>query len=215
MDLHIGTALRFGNASNPIDAESVKEIVEIVRRHDARDKIGQVLEDNSIDEARRAFKEAGFGLFVHFGLYSLLGGEYKGNETPFLAEWIRLTLDIPDDEYRSLAASFNPTAFDADRICELARSWGMKYICLTAKHHDGFALFDSSTDSFNSVAKSPSGRDFVREMAEACKMIALLRLLLASTRLGSSGDCAPTGKRRPHRCSSNTWKRNAFAIANF
>ncbi len=168
VDLHIGTALRFNNASNPVDAESLKEIVEIVRHHDAREKIGQVLEDNSIDEARRAFKEAGFGLFVHFGLYSLLGGEYKGNETPFLAEWIRLTLDIPDDEYRGLAASFNPTAFDADRICELARSWGMKYVCLTAKHHDGFALFDSLADHFNSVAKSPSGRDFVREMSEAC-----------------------------------------------
>ncbi len=98
----------------------------------------------------------------------MLGGEYKGEITPFLAEWIRLTLNIPDDGYRALAKSFDPIDFDADRICELACSWGMTYVCLTAKHHDGFALFDSKVDSFNSVQQSPCARDFVREMSEAC-----------------------------------------------
>ncbi len=89
-------------------------------------------QEDTIDRALRVFKDAGFGLFIHFGLYSLLGGEYEGKETPFLAEWIRLSLNIPGEDYRHLAASFNPRAFDADRICELARSWGMKYVCLIA-----------------------------------------------------------------------------------
>jgi alpha-L-fucosidase len=178
IDLHIGTALRFGKAFKPVDAVSLREFVKIVKRFDLHGEVPSqddhsaqkdfYTQENVIDRALRVFKDAGFGLFIHFGLYSLLGGEYRGKETPFLAEWIRLSLDIPDDEYRQLTASFNPTAFDADRICELARVWGMKYICLTAKHHDGFALFDSSVDTFNSVALSPSGRDFVREMSEAC-----------------------------------------------
>lgn len=197
IDLHVGTALRFGHASNPVDAPSLRKIVEAIKRQDVRGEIH--LQDPSsqiemtgkaakhlnareeahtqsdsctqhdiIDRALRVFKHAGYGLFIHFGLYSLLGGEYRGKETPFLAEWIRLSLDIPDDEYRQLAALFDPTDFDAGRICEFAQAWGMKYICLTAKHHDGFALFDSSADSFNSTALSPSKRDFVREMSEAC-----------------------------------------------
>lgn len=172
IDLHIGTALRFGVASNPVDAQSLREFVKIVKNLNLHDEV-HIKDESSaqeamIDRALRVFKDAGFGLFIHFGLYSLLGGEYRGKVTPFLAEWIRLSLDIPDNEYRQLAASFNPTTFNADHICNFARTWGMKYICLTAKHHDGFALFDSSADSFNSVALSPSGRDFVREMSEAC-----------------------------------------------
>lgn len=172
IDLHIGTALRFGVASNPVDAQSLREFVKIVKNLNLHDEV-HIKDESSaqevtIDRTLRVFKDAGFGLFIHFGLYSLLGGEYRGKVTPFLAEWIRLSLDIPDNEYRQLAASFNPTAFNADHICNFARTWGMKYICLTAKHHDGFALFDSSADSFNSVALSSSGRDFVREMSEAC-----------------------------------------------
>ena len=116
----------------------------------------------------RRFKHLRYGLFIHFGLYALLGGEYKGQQTPFLAEWIRLSLNIPDDIYRDLANRFNPHHFDADAICQFAKENGMRYLCFTAKHHDGFALFDSQADRFNSV-KSAANRDFVKELSTSAK----------------------------------------------
>ena len=115
------------------------------------------------------FRDLRYGLFIHFGLYSMLGGYYEGKETPFLAEWIRHSLHVPDAVYRKLAESFDPVNFDADAICLFARENGMRYLCFTAKHHDGFALFDSKADAFNSVKKSPQKRDFVRELAKSAK----------------------------------------------
>ena len=115
------------------------------------------------------FRDLRYGLFIHFGLYSMLGGYYEGKETPFLAEWIRHSLHVPDGVYRKLAESFDPVNFDADAICLFARENGMRYLCFTAKHHDGFALFDSKADAFNSVKKSPQKRDFVRELAISAK----------------------------------------------
>lgn len=114
------------------------------------------------------FEEARFGLFIHFGLYSILGGEWNGRRTPFLAEWIMNSLDIPRDEYRRLAEGFLPTELEARDVVSLAQRAGMRYVCLTAKHHDGFALWDSATSDYNSV-KSACGRDFVREFAEATR----------------------------------------------
>lgn len=76
------------------------------------------------DTKQQWFKDAKFGLFIHFGLYSQLAGEYEGETTPSIAEWIMNTLDIPKTEYRKLAREFNPTDFDADWIAEKAKSWG-------------------------------------------------------------------------------------------
>ena len=86
-----------------------------------------------------------------------------------IAEWIMNTFDIPVDEYEALARDFNPTKLDPMAICEAAKRWGMTYLCLTSKHHDGFALFDSACDSYNSVETSACKRDIVGEFAEACK----------------------------------------------
>lgn len=114
------------------------------------------------------FNDGKYGLFIHFGLYSMLGGEYKGQESQGIAEWIMNRLDIPREEYEQLAADFDPSMLDPQAICEAAKRWGMTYLCLTSKHHDGFALFDSKADPYNSVQASLSKRDFVREFAEAC-----------------------------------------------
>lgn len=114
------------------------------------------------------FSQAKYGLFIHFGLYSLLAGEYKGKKSRGLAEWILNNADIPLDEYRTLAKDFNPVNFDAEAICKKAKAWGMRYVCLTSKHHDGFALYDSKVSAYNSVQASPCKRDFVKELAAAC-----------------------------------------------
>ena len=106
---------------------------------------------------------------LHFGLYSLLGGVYRGKKGPHYAEWIECYHQIPNAEMEKLASVFNPVYFDADEICDFAVECGMKYIVLTAKHHEGFALFRSKADSFNVYDFSPFRRDIVGELSEACR----------------------------------------------
>ena len=114
------------------------------------------------------FKEAKYGLFIHWGLYSVLEGVYQGEEIPYGAEWIMKNARIPLKEYSCLRENFYPEAFDADEIVKKAKEWGMKYLVFTAKHHDGFCMYDSGVSSYNSVT-SPCGRDFVKELSAACE----------------------------------------------
>lgn len=114
------------------------------------------------------FKEARYGLFIHWGLYSILAGEYKGKVTPNIAEWIMNHMDIPVGEYETLAKQFNPQSFDAEAIVRKARDWGMRYIVFTAKHHEGFAMYHSHCSPYNIVNATPFKRDVVRELKEAC-----------------------------------------------
>ena len=104
------------------------------------------------------FKDSKFGMFIHYGLYSQLE---KG-------EWIQLRDTIEVSEYAKLKDSFNPVNFNADEITELALEAGMKYITITAKHHDGFALFSTSESDFNSI-NSPAKRDLIKELYDSCK----------------------------------------------
>ncbi len=114
------------------------------------------------------FRDAKFGLFMHYGLYSLLGGVWKGQTQQHKgAEWIRLAMDIPLGEYAKLQDRFTAENFDADAICQLAAEAGMKYVNLTTQHHDGFCLWDTATTDFHSAA-SPAGRDLVAELVTAC-----------------------------------------------
>ena len=115
------------------------------------------------------YKSAKYGLMIHFGLYSLLGGEYGGEPGPNYAEWIQCYHQIPNREMEELASIFNPIGFDAEEIVRKAVEWGMKYIVVTAKHHDGFALYKSEVDDFNIYHASPAKRDLIGELALACK----------------------------------------------
>ena len=114
------------------------------------------------------FKEAQFGMMVHFGLYSLLGGEYKGQRMDCIAEWAQSYFKIPNEEYHLLAKAFNPVYFNAEDWIKLCKEAGMKYFVITSKHHEGFALFKSYADKFNVVDATPFGRDIIGEIAEAC-----------------------------------------------
>ncbi|MFY0605116.1 MAG: alpha-L-fucosidase [Cyclobacteriaceae bacterium] len=120
-------------------------------------------------EARMQWwKDAKYGMFIHWGLYSILAGEYKGEITPRIAEWIQRTLEIPLSEYQKLVQQFNPTKFDAEQWVSIAKSAGMKYMILTSKHHDGFALFDSEHSEYD-VMSTPFNRDIVMELKDACR----------------------------------------------
>jgi alpha-L-fucosidase len=121
-------------------------------------------------DARMAWwRDARFGMFIHWGLYSIPAGTWNGKQIPGIGEWIMNNASIPVAQYKALASQFNPTAFSAHDIVALAKSAGMKYIVITAKHHDGFAMFDSKVDPFNIVDATPFHRDPIRELAEECR----------------------------------------------
>ena len=116
------------------------------------------------------FDDGNYAMFIHFGLYSSLEGVWKGKIYYGNAEWIMNSAqaDIPVDEYKALAASFNPSEFDADEIVSIAKDAGMKYIIITSKHHEGFAMFDTAASDFDIVDATPLKRDLMAELAEAC-----------------------------------------------
>jgi alpha-L-fucosidase len=112
------------------------------------------------------WREARFGMFIHWGLYSIPAGEWNGKTT--YGEWIRSEGHIPVTEYEKFKAQFNPIKFDADAWVSLAKAAGMKYIVITTKHHDGFCLFDSKQTDWD-VMSTPFHRDIMKEMSEACR----------------------------------------------
>ncbi len=114
------------------------------------------------------FREGKFGMFIHWGLYSKLAGEWKGKSTQ-VSEQIMLREKIPLDEYTLLAQEFNPIQFDPEEWVELAKDAGVRYLVITAKHHDGFAMYGSKYDDYNIVEGTPFARDPMKELAEACK----------------------------------------------
>lgn len=111
-----------------------------------------------------------YSMFIHFGLYSQLGGVW--HQKPIqdgYSEQIRAFAQIPKEEYEQIVREFNPTEFNADSIALLAKKAGMHSIIFTSKHHDGFCLFKTATTSFNSYDASPCKRDFVKELSEAAR----------------------------------------------
>mgnify|MGYP002819199525 FL=1 len=109
-------------------------------------------------------------MFIHWGLYAIPAGEWNGKTTH--GEWIRTTAEIPIDQYDKFIDRFNPVKFDADKWVQMAKNAGMKYIVITSKHHDGFALFDSKYTDFD-VMSTPFKRDIMDELATACRKYGL------------------------------------------
>jgi alpha-L-fucosidase len=120
------------------------------------------------EERLKWWNEARFGMFIHWGLYAVLAGEWNGQKTKNIGEWIMRDLKIPIPEYEQLAKQFNPVKFDAESWAELAKEAGMKYLVITAKHHDGFCMFDSPSNPYNIVKQTPFKRDPMKELAAAC-----------------------------------------------
>ncbi len=112
------------------------------------------------------WRDARFGLFIHWGLYAIPAGEWQGNTNH--TEWIKHTAQIPHDQYDRLVSQFNPVKFDADHWVRSARAAGMKYIVITSKHHDGFCLFDSNYTDYD-IMSTPFQRDIMKELAEASR----------------------------------------------
>ena len=124
-------------------------------------------------EAARAerlawFHQAKYGLFIHWGLYAIPAGEWKGKRIPGIGEWIMNRARVPVREYEQLAKQFNPVKYNAEEWVQLAKDAGMKYIVITSKHHDGFAIYHSKVSKYNVVDATPFKRDVLKELAAAC-----------------------------------------------
>jgi alpha-L-fucosidase len=116
----------------------------------------------------REWQSRKFGLFIHFGPYSELGGIWKGERIEGYNEQIRLHAHIAKDDYAAVAARFNPAKWDPEAIVKLAQDAGMKFIVITSKHHDGFSMFHTRESKFNIVDGTPYGKDIVKSLAGAC-----------------------------------------------
>src|SRR5688500_6210543 len=106
---------------------------------------------------REWFQDAKFGLFIHWGVYSVLGD----------GEWVMNQQQIPIRAYEKIPSFFNPTDFDAKAWVQMAKNAGMKYITITSKHHDGFAMWDSKVSDYNIVKRTPYGKDVLKMLARS------------------------------------------------
>jgi len=113
--------------------------------------------------------QARFGMFIHWGIYSVAAGEWNGKTSVGLGEWIMFRSRIPVREYEKFASQFNPVKFSADQWVAIAKNAGMKYITITSKHHDGFAMFGSMVSSYNIVNATPFQHDPLKDLAAACQ----------------------------------------------
>lgn len=121
------------------------------------------------DARMKWWHEAKFGMFIHWGVYSVPAGTYNGKQVAGIGEWIMNRGKIPVAEYRKFAAQYNPLKYDPEAWVELAKEAGMKYMVITSKHHDGFANFDSKASDWNIVKATPYAKDVLKPLAEACR----------------------------------------------
>jgi len=121
------------------------------------------------DERMAWWREARFGMFIHWGVYAIPAGIWNGCEIGGIGEWIMNRAKIPVRDYKEMAKQFNPVKYDPDAWVQMAKDAGMKYIIITAKHHDGFALFKSEASKWNVVDHTIYGKDLLKPLAEACQ----------------------------------------------
>jgi alpha-L-fucosidase len=115
------------------------------------------------------WRSARFGMFIHWGLYAVPAGEYKGRQSKNIGEWIMEWANIPRSEYETFAPQFNPVKFDAREWVRIAKDAGMKYIVITSKHHDGFSMFNSTVSKYNIVDATPYRKDPMRALADEAR----------------------------------------------
>jgi alpha-L-fucosidase len=120
------------------------------------------------DKRMAWFREAKFGMFIHWGLYAVPAGVWNGKEVPGAAEWLQFTAKVPVKDYEPLIKQFNPTKYDPKKWVEIAKDAGMKYIVITSKHHEGFGLWPSKQGDWN-IGSTPYKKDLLKPLAKACQ----------------------------------------------
>ena len=126
------------------------------------------LSDQQQSQKTEWFRDAKFGIFIHWGLFAQSGGEWEGKRYFGISEWLMNRAKIPVTKYEKLATEFNPIKFNAQSWVDVAKKAGAKYIVVTAKHHEGFAMFDSKVSDYN-IMNTPFHRDPMKELSKACQ----------------------------------------------
>jgi alpha-L-fucosidase len=121
------------------------------------------------DARMQWWRDARFGMFIHWGLYAVPAGMWNGERGKSAGEWIMDSDNIPIDQYEKLAQQFNPVKYDPARWVAIAKDAGMKYVVITSKHHDGFCLFDTKTTTYDVVDATPWGKDLLKPLAAECR----------------------------------------------
>ena len=135
-----------------------------------KEPIPEFKETKEAHEARmKWFRDAKFGMFIHWGLYSQLAGEWNDKTVTGGAEWIQQYLSIPSSQYSMLAKTFSAKKFNADEWVKSIANAGVKYICITTKHHDGFCMWPTKMNDNWNITKTPYKKDVIKELSEACK----------------------------------------------
>lgn len=152
-----------------LSAEMMAEAKKSKMDFDLRFPDGLEQTPDSLERLDKWFIDAKFGAFIHFGVYSTLEGDYKDKKVGYrYSEWIQFSAKIPATEYREIAKGFNPSEFNAEEWAKTVKDCGIKYVVITSKHHDGFALFDSDVSDYNIHDHTPFKRDLVKELCDAC-----------------------------------------------
>jgi len=149
-------------------------------------------------EARQWFQDAKFGMFIHWGVYSVLGD----------GEWVMNNQNIPIEAYEKLPLFFNPVEYKPEEWVKLAKAAGMKYITITSRHHDGFSMFDTEASDYNIVKQTPYGKDVLKPLAEACRKEGIKLFFYYSLLDWNRDDYYPrgrTGTGIPGRSDSGNW----------
>ena len=155
-----------------VAGNAVSSFAQQTQRSSVRQPLAQPVRAESKaahDRRMKWFRDARFGMFIHWGLYAVPAGEWKGKLIPGLGEWIMNRAKIPVSEYEPLTRQFNPVKFNAEEWVRIAKDAGMKYLVITSKHHDGFAMFDSRVSAYNIAEATPFKRDPLKELAAACQ----------------------------------------------
>jgi len=132
-------------------------------------RAGSAAKELTKDQRMGWWRDARFGMFIHWGLYAVPAGTYKGERVKGIGEWIMNNGKIPVAEYEKFAGQFNPIGFNANEWVRIAKNAGMKYLVITSKHHDGFCLWDSKVSDYDIMDATPFQRDILKELAAACK----------------------------------------------
>ncbi len=178
--------------------KSLVIILLIVSALQARAQEGYVPTDENLAE-RQWFQDAKFGMFIHWGVYSVLGD----------GEWVMNNQNIPVEAYEKLPGFFNPIDYDPEEWVKLAKAAGMKYITITSRHHDGFSMFDTKASDYNIVQRTPYAKDVLKPLAEACKKEGIKLFFYYSLLDWRRDDYYPrgrTGNGIPGRADSGNWE---------
>ncbi len=148
---------------------SVSPLASVAAETKSQPVITQPVESKAEHDARMAWwREAKFGMFIHWGVYAALAGSHNGKQTGGAGEWILNDMEIPVADYKAYSEKFNPVNYTPEQWVIMAKKAGMKYIVITSKHHDGFALFNSKVSNWDVVDATPYGKDLIAPLAEAC-----------------------------------------------